>query len=457
MGSTSGIFTGNSQFATSFQQEISRATSFASLPMQQMQSEVTTLTAQSGELGKLNNDFFSLQGAISNLDSALGTGSYSGSTGDSKVATASVGQDPAVGTYTVSVGSIGTYASAMSYDDGLNKVSDPAQSGLSDATSYTLSVTNNTTSDVQTFDIETSDTTLTGLARAINDSGSGVQATVVNVGGDGPADYRLSIQDGKMEDSAIQLAPADSPDQTMLGSLTTGAATAYQINGKDLTTGSSAITLASGVSVKLVGTGTTTVTVAQNTNAVSSALANLATAYNAAQTEINSNRGSGAGALNGQSVLSSLSDVLHQISGYATGTDGISSMTALGLSFDKTTFALTFDASVFDDATQGQMAQLTSFLGSTSTGGFVKMANDALNGLTDSLSGLFATDTANLNNSITRDNQTIADDQDRIKTMTTALNAQMAAADTAVAALEQQYSYLNQMFTQMQVNSKSGG
>ncbi len=454
--SVSGVFTGNSQFSTSFQQVISRAVSFASLPMQQMQSEVATLQAQSSELNTLNSDFSNLQSSIATLNSALSLNSYTAVSANTAVATASLSGAPAAGTYTVEVDTMGSHASAMS-SDTLIKVTDPSVSGISDATSYTLSIGDNS------YTIDTNDVSLSGLANAINNSSADVHATVVNVGSQGSTDYRLSIQDGKMQSVSIQLTSLNgTSNEDLLSSLADGAFTTYRVNGKPaadsdpLSTNSSAITLAPGVSVTPAGVGTTTITVGQNASGVSVALQGFVTAYNTVKAEINTNRGQGTGALQGQSVLSSLSQVLNQITGYSTGTDGISSLTSLGLQFDQTG-VLSFDSSTFASATQGQLTQLASFLGSTTTGGFLKTSNDALNGLTDSSSGVFQSSINNLKDSITRDNQSISDDQDRIYNMTTSLNAQMAAADAAIAALEQQYSYLSQMFQQMQVNQQNGG
>lgn len=454
--STSAIFTGNSQFSGDFQQVISRAVSFASLPMEEMQSEVTTLTSQSSELGTLNSDFSSLQSSIASLDGALGLNSFNASSSVNTVATASLSGTPSAGTYTVEVDSLGAYASAMS-SDGLTAVTNPAQSGISDASTYSLTVGDST------YTVNTSDTSLSGLANAINISAAGVQATVVNVGTQGATDYRLSIQDRKLEPVSIQLTSINgtSPNTALLTPQTDGSATTYRVNGKPaagsdpLSTSTPAITLAPGVSVSLLATGSTTITVAQNTSAVASALQSFVTAYNAIQTEIDTNRGQGTGALQGQSVLSTLSETLQQITGYSTGANGISSLTALGVEFDQNG-ALTFDSSVFSTATQGQMTQLTNFMGSTAAGGFLQMANNALTQLTDPISGVFASNVGTVKDAIARDNQSISDDQDRIDTMTTNLNAQMAAADAAVASLEQQYSYLSEMYQQMQTNAQSG-
>src|SRR5581483_2531189 len=242
---------------------------------------------------------------------------------------------------------------------------------------------------------------------------AGVQATVVNIGTNGNNDFRLSLVDNKMEDATIQLSSLDgtSPTDTLLDPMTPGSPITYRINGKPpadsdpLSTDTSTITLAPGVSVALRGTGSTTITVAQNANSVQVALQSFVNAYNTVQAEVNTNRGQGKGALKGDSILSTLSEMMHQFTGYATGTDGISSLTALGVQFNQDG-SLSFDSSIFSAATQGQMAQLASFLGSTDSGGFLKTANDVLTGLTDSSQGLFATTAATLKSEITHDNQT---------------------------------------------------
>ncbi|HEV2447644.1 MAG TPA: flagellar filament capping protein FliD, partial [Candidatus Sulfopaludibacter sp.] len=141
---------------------------------------------------------------------------------------------------------------------------------------------------------------------------------------------------------------------------------------------------------------------------------------------------------------------------YATGTDGISSLTSLGISFDKNG-VMSFDAAAFANGTAGQMSALSSFLGSTGSGGFLKAANDALTSITDSTSGLIQSGVNSLQDQITSENQDISDQQDRITTLQNNLNTQMAQADTAIATMEQQYSYLYNLFQAMQINAQNGG
>lgn len=459
---TSAIFTGSSQFSAQLQQIVAQAVSVASLPMQALETDVTDLQSQSSELGTLNNDLGNLQSAITSLNSALGQASYTATSSTPAVATAALTGTPSTGSFSVEVDDPGAYASSNSLDS-LPTVADPTKSSISTADTYTLTVGD------ASYTIAPQSNTLSALAAAINGtSGDGVQATLVNFGSSSSPSYRLSLQGTQLGDLPIQLSVAgtdsdgNATEQDLLSTAVTGAQATYRINGDPaptedaLTSSSSTITISPGVSATLLTAGTTTIAVGQNTNAVSQALAKFVTAYNALTAEINTNRGQGTGALQGQSILSTISQTLEQISGYSTGNSGISSLTSLGLAFDQNG-VLSFDSSKFATATGGNLAQLSSFLGSTTSGGFLQTANDALTGLTDSTSGVITSATSSLQNEIKTDNQTVSDDQNRISTIQDSLNTQMAAADAAIAAMEQQYTYLSEMFSQMQTDAQTNG
>ncbi len=154
----------------------------------------------------------------------------------------------------------------------------------------------------------------------------------------------------------------------------------------------------------------------------------------------------------------SLSSALGQIANYSTGNSGISSLASLGLSYSSNADGtLSFDTSKFSTATAGQIAQLSSFLGSTATGGFLKMTNDILTGITDPISGTIPTGVNTLQGEIAVDNQNISDQQTKVDTLQTNMTNQMAAADAAISSMEQQYSYLYSMFQAMQINAQNGG
>jgi len=405
--STSAIFTGSSQFSSDFQQVITRAVSIASLPMQQVQNDLTGLQTQSSELSTLNGKFTALGSALQSLDSALGTGSYSASVSDTSVASAALSGTPYTGTYQIEVGNPGAYATSMS-SDGLTTVADPTAAGISDATSYSLAV------GTSQFTINPNSNTLSALANAINLSGADAQATVVNIGSASFPDYRLSLQGTQLGDQPIQLTSLNGshPNQALLTAGAKGVSASYTVNGKPsegIQSNTPTVTISPGVSATLLGAGTTTVTVSQSTSAVSAALSNLVDAYNAAEAEIANNRGQGTGGLNGQSILMTASSALQGMFEYSTGNNGISSLESLGITSDANG-VLSFDPSAFATATAGNMSQLSAFLGSSTTGGFLQSATNAINSLTDSTSGAITTEISDVQGQITKDNQTISND-----------------------------------------------
>ena len=79
--------------------------------------------------------------------------------------------------------------------------------------------------------------------------------------------------------------------------------------------------------------GDTTVTVAENSSAASSALSALATAYNSTLTELNNNHGTSGGALSGQSIVLQLQQSLSDLLEYTGGSGSVQSLADLGLTF----------------------------------------------------------------------------------------------------------------------------
>lgn len=445
--SSNALFTGSSQFSNDLGQVVQRAVAFASLPMQQMQNDLTTLQSQQSAANTLNSDFGSLQSAIAGIEAAMsGSAAYSVSVGTASVASAALAGAPTPGTYSLNVISTGKYATAMS-NDGLAVVSDPGKTSISDATSYTLSVGG------VSHTITAAGSSLSDLAQALNTSGY-VQATLVNIGGSGTPDYKLSLQGEELGDLPIQLTAIDgsNPGQTLLTPQTpAGAPAEYQVNGQPAShifSNTATVGIAPGLSVTMLAPGTTNITVSPSTAALSRALAQFATVYNSAMSDINKNRGNNGGALAGQSVVLTLSQTLRDITGYSTGNSGLSSLNSLGFSFDQNG-VLSFDASAFASAVSGRNAQLAAFLGSSTTGGFLKTASAALNGIEDSSSGVLTHQLTSLASQVTAKSDAISAQQDRIDQLQTSLNTRMAAADAAIASMEQQLQSLQGYFQAM--------
>src|SRR5580704_13076437 len=253
--------TGSSTFASDLQASVNRALEIASLPMEELQNDQSTISGQVSELNTLGGLFNSLQ---TSLDAIGGTGgsSVQAAVSDQSVLSASVTGTPLPGTYTVQVLNAGSSSSAIS--NSATPVTDPATGDISSSSSFTLTV------GTSTYTVAASD--MNDLAAAINSSGAPVQAVVVNLGSPSSPNYQLSLQATGLGGVALQL---NDGTNNLLTSLNTGTDASYTVDGQPptgISTDSSTVTIAPGLSVDLAAVGTSTVTVSSSLSSVSSEL-----------------------------------------------------------------------------------------------------------------------------------------------------------------------------------------
>jgi len=436
--SANTYFNGMSNYSSSLNNEIAQEVQIASLPIELLDNDVTTLTSQSTELGTLNSDFASVQSAISGLASAAGN-VLSASVSNSSVATATMGSGATAGSYTLAVTDLGSSSDALSID-GLPTVTDPTSQNISTSGSYSLSVNGATP-------ITVSGANLNGLAQSINDADAGVQATVVNVGNNSAPDYRLSLQSNQLGPVTMQLSAGT---QNLLAASGSGGTLAqYTINGQPISNDSDTVTVAPGLTVNLTGTTTTpaTITVAPNSSNIGNALQGFVSSYNSAITELGKNMGQSGGALAGESTVYQLTDALQGLANYTSGSGGISSMAALGVTFNDTTGQLSFDQSTFASATSGQTDALTAFLGSATGSGFLLTATNVLSGIEDPTTGTLPNQITSIQANITSTNAQIAAKEDAVTLLQQSLTQQMAAADAMLYSMQQQTSQIQGILT----------
>src|SRR5579883_1669741 len=423
-------FTGSSSFSAQLQQVITNAVAAATAPITQLQNQQTTLTNQQSELQTLTSKFQSLQSALDGLNAATGTGAYSATSSDSSIATASVGSGVMAGTYTVTVGSLGSQTNTMSMN-GLTTVTDPASGNIDASTTYTLTVNS------QTYTISDPSGTLNGLANAINASGANVSATVVNVGSSSAPD-------------SIQLT--DSSNTQLLTTLNSGSYVTYQVNGQPSTpinATTRTVAISPGLSVTFTGTGTTSITVAQNTSALAAALNSFVNAYNSAAQELIKNRGQNGGALAGNSIVYELQNALQNIVAYIAPSGNVNALASIGLSFDENG-NLQFDQTAFDQASPNDVL---SFFGSETGGGFLQNAENVMTSITDPTTGLLPQATQSITSEISDIATRIANDQAQVNQLQQTLTQQMDAADAAISALEQQLTEITDLFSAEQTQT----
>ncbi len=435
MGSIpSPTFSGVSKYANDLQQVLNRAVAIASLPLQQMQNQETTLTQQQSALTSLQSTFGSLQTAIQNLSSAA-QGNVSATVSDPTSLQATALSSALPGTYSINITNLGSYTTTLS-NSGLTTVTDPSSANISSSSSFTLTLngTNHT--------ITPSSNTLNGLATAINQAGLPVQATIVNVGSNSAPDYRLSVSSTNLAADTIQL---NDGTRNLLGTLATGAAATYQVNGSltNIQSNSRQITLAPGLTVNLLQqtSSPVTITVAQDKTSLSNSITAFANAYNSAVDALTAQHGQNAGPLSGSGTILSLGQLLRSITQYSGTGGAVNSIADMGLTLDKTGH-LSFSVSAF---TSQNLSAVQQFLGSA-TSGFLQTTTNAIKSAADVSSGLIQTSLTSIQNQITSQNAQIAAETNRITVMEQNLQKQLSAADSAIAVLQQQATFMAGLF-----------
>jgi flagellar hook-associated protein 2 len=432
--SSNAIFTGSSTYSSDFQNIITRAVSIASLPITQLTNEKTTLSNQSTELGTLGSKFSALQSALQGIDQALTT-SYGVTSSAPAVVSASVSAGAVESNYSILVSDAGSYSTMMT---------GTWDTGAGTAQTYQLWVGNNE------YDVTASDNSPASLASAINTGfGDKVHATVVNVGSNSAPDYRVSLQSANLTSDSLDLR---SGSTSLAAVQNAGHAAQYEVDNSGTTVSSDTrtVNIATGVTLTVADKSETPVniTVSRSTSGLGSALSSFASAYNAAVAELGAQHGSSAGPLQGDSIVQQLSSLL---SGIATsaGSGDISGLSAVGLDLGSDG-QLTFNASELAATSSSDPNGLAAFLGSVSGGGFLKTANDTLTSVQDSSTGLLATAQTDLQSQITSLSDTIDTKQTQVDNLQTQLQQQMSAADAAIASMQQQYTYMSNMFQAMQ-------
>ena len=448
-------FTGVSKFASSLQQVLTRAVGIASLPLTALQATATTLNSKQTALQSLDSTFLTLQESVSSLQYAVTNSILTASTSNSGIVSAAVQPGATAGTYSVEVQSLGANSTALS-NAGTTAVSTPATQGITSSSTVTLSVGGVSST------ITPASSSLQDLASAINTQAGGqVQASIVNVGSSGSPDYRLSLSAVNLGGDAIGLT--DSSGTSLISGSTPGSLATYVVNGSSgtLSSTSRTITLSPGLTVNLTGQSPsgqpTTITVADDPTSLSSAFSSLATAYNAAVTAVQQQHGQSAGVLQGDSLLQSLSGILSQLGTYSNGSPS-SALANYGVTLDQNG-QLSVDTTAFASAAGANFPALLATLGSSTTGGFLQTATDLLGNIENAGTGLIPAEEADVASQIASQQTKITNEQATVAQLQTNLTAQISQADSAIAALESQVSYVTGLFGQYTgaTNTQSNG
>lgn len=444
--STSSLFLGNSAYSNDFSQVIERSLAIAELPMVQLQQRQIQTNERGAAVTDLQGKFESLRIALSDLSTSVASANLEAVFSSADVANATLGETAAAGSYTLEVSSLGSYTSYL----GVTGIADPVTEGLGSLTTKTLVL-----DGVETV-LTLSANTLDALAEAINDSGTGVSANVINVSSTSTPSYKLVLQGNKLGAQTIALKDGDASGTDLLeaAALATGTNVQYKVNGVSVSAESRTVTIAPDVSLTLNGTtaatGAVDLTIRRSATQITDRLRTMVAAYNTASGALDQHRGQGTGALKGQSIIGSLSKVLRDLPGYSAEGGTFSNFTNLGLSFDEQGI-LSLDSGALASLSDGDLDQLVSFLGGEDEGGFVGTALNTIAIATTETSGILALEKQSYTDQTKAEATQIEQMQERLDLLETNLRERFAAMDSAIAALQQEALYFNNLFESMRI------
>jgi flagellar hook-associated protein 2 len=282
-----------------------------------------------------------------------------------------------------------------------------------------------------------------------------VRATVVNLSPEGTPDYRLSLQSTSLGPVTVSLKNGN--DEELLNPAAGGAQARYIVNGSPVESKSNSrtVTLSNSLTVDLLKDDTKTVTLAvtRGTNSVKSALDTFINNYNAVVDEMSKHYGAQNGALTGNSIVASAAHVIREIGSFAPSSTGMSSLASIGVLSDRNG-KLYLDSTEWENV-KGDISGLKDFIGTTTTSGFLKSANDNLNTLQDAKTGILKTAVAISDEQIASADTRLTAEQRRIDDLRESLQKRFSEADALIASLEQQASYFINMFSAMKSNQES--
>lgn len=423
------------------------------------QQQITTRTTQTNNLltglSSLNSALGGIQTALATLTSVNTFSSYTASLtpqgSSSSIGTATTMSSAQPGSYTIAVSQLAT-----------------AQKRASSAVASGTAVgqgTLNITVGSNTMNVAVSATdTLANIATAINSSSSnpGVTATIVN----GVNGQQLMLSSSKTGVANAFTISADATSSSGLTDLANTLNTAGSNEAQDakLTVDGIAVTSATntvtgmmdGVTLNLTGTGTNTLTVAQDNTAATNAIQGLVDAYNSYATTVSSlssydTSTGAAGVLLGDTTLTSVQrSIANVLSGSVKG-NSIGTLANLGITRNADG-TLALDTQKLASAFQSNPSAVKNLL--VGSNGYATNLNTAISAYTVS-GGIIGSRMDSLNNTLTQLSQQQTALNNRMATYQTQLQQQYTALDTLMSSLNNTSSYLTTALAQLNNSNSS--
>ena len=421
-------------------------------PLNVLNTKVSQYNSQLSAYGQLKSDLSAFQTAAYALSTSTGFSVFKATAADTTILNATASSTASVGAYNITVGTMAASQQLVS-----NATTLPlTDSNTTAVGTGTLTLASGTSSFAVTID--GTNNTLDGIASAINSSTSnfGVTASVMFDG----TNYRLMLsanKTGVANAMTVSVVDSDGNNTDTLGlsrlSYTAGGFNLTQsqaavdaaltVNNVAVTSASNMVTsVINGVTLNLTKLGTTNVTVASDTAAITDKVNSFISAYNKLNTDIKSLHQKG-GTLEGEnSVLTIQSRLASVFNSPATITGGAYNYLAqVGVSLQKDG-SLALNGTDFSSALSSNFNSVVALFSDT-TQGFAQRFNTEASNLLQT-DGVIAATTDGISASISR----LSTQQDQMQTRLTLteqrLRSQFASLDALLGSMRQTNSYLVQ-------------
>lgn len=411
-----------------------------------LQAQEARYQAQQGVLSALAGSLASVKSAAQGLSFSVDFNRHTVASSDETVLKATADSTALLGSYVVNVSTLAKATVLQS--TGYTSTTDTIGQGT-----LTISV-GSASKDIT---IDATNNTLSGIKDAINNAEAGVTASIVNTGTASAPSYKLILQGkntGVENAVAVSFAVSDGGSNPFVGGgdvVQAANDASFTVNGLSLTRSSNSVSDAiPGVTLSLLkeGGASSTVTVNNDTSAVTESIKNLVDSYNAVtklvgdQFALNSTTGL-QGVLAGDSTArAAVSRLRTALTGSSNPDGSVRSLSDIGIRFQR------------DGSLQLDEAKLSSALSSDpeavqklflkSENGIGQRIPDAVDSLIDSVSGAITARQNGLTNSIASLEKKVAREEERITAYEARLRAQFTSLERLVSQLNQQGDFLSQ-------------
>ncbi|MDH5361090.1 MAG: flagellar filament capping protein FliD [Gammaproteobacteria bacterium] len=438
---------------------------------QRLKSREKEINSMISAFGTLKSAMSTLQSAMAALKDASSFQNRAATSGDATIFGATAATTAAAGFYNITVANLASAHTLVSPggadpDYSFTAPTDAVGEGTLDIELGTWSGGTFTQTSTATITIDASNNSLEGMRDAINASGLGVSASIIQDGGE----YRLSIASSdtgstntiRMTATSETGAPPNNVNDTQglsrfnfdpaggasshLTQAQAGADASFSVNGISLTSASNTVTGAiPDVTLNLKSTGTTTLDVGVDKNSSKESIEAFVSAYNNLVKTINTQTkytgvNETAGPLISDSMTFGINSSIHKIVGGASTNPGVlKTLTELGYATSTEDGTLYLkDSAKLDDALTNNFDDVGLLVSDLST----KLDSYVGNYL--GVSGLIQNRTDGLDSSLKEIERQRERLDVRIESLRTRYSRQFNAMDALVGQMNSTMSFLSQ-------------